>query len=105
MCIRDRYANDPKSKAKFREVHLTFLLKRGESLSKPETVYLAPTVDYYTQPHRYNEMQFSLSDRELRMEFYLDIMELFCTPGDSVYCLFGGTKTMHAANVSLQSHS
>jgi hypothetical protein len=34
------------------------------------------------------------------MEFWLDIMELFCTPGDSVYCIFGRSKTMHAANVS-----
>jgi hypothetical protein len=35
------------------------------------------------------------------MEFWLDIMELFCSPGDSIYSIFGGTKTMHAANVSL----
>jgi hypothetical protein len=63
-------------------------------------MYMTPRIDYYTEPHKYNKSQFSLSDRELRMEFYLDIMELFCSPGDSVYCLFGGAKTMHAANVS-----
>jgi hypothetical protein len=61
---------------------------------------VTPRIDYYTEPHKYNESQFSLSDRELRMEFYLDIMELFCSPGDSMYCLFGRSKTMHATNVS-----
>jgi hypothetical protein len=94
------YANEPKGKGKHREVHLAFFLKKGVSLPKPDSMYVTPRIDYYTEPHKYNESQFSLSDRELRMEFYLDIMELFCSPGDSVYCLFGGSKTMHAANVS-----
>jgi hypothetical protein len=94
------YANEAKGKGKHREVHLAFLLKKGVSLPKPDSMYVTPRIDYYTEPHKYNESQFSLSDRELRMEFYLDIMELFCSPGDSVYCLFGGAKTMHAANVS-----
>jgi hypothetical protein len=61
---------------------------------------VTPRIDYYTEPHKYNESQFSLSNRELRMEFYLDIMELFYSPGDSMYCIFGGSKTMHAVNVS-----
>jgi hypothetical protein len=94
------YANEPKGKGKHREVHLAFLLKKGESLPKPDTIHVTPRIDYYMELHKYNESQFSLSDMELRMEFYLDIMELFCSPGDSMYCLFGGSKTMHAANVS-----
>jgi hypothetical protein len=84
------YANEPKGKGKHREVHLAFLLKKVVSLPKPDSMYVTPRIDYYTEPHKYNESQFSLSDRELRMEFYLDIMELFCSPGDSVYYLFGG---------------
>ena len=99
------YHNDQKSRGKHREVFLAFLLKKGVAHPKPNTMYVAPHIEYYTEPHKYNERQFSLSDRELRMEFYLDIMELFCTPGDSVYCLFGGTKTMHAANVSFPKPS
>jgi hypothetical protein len=94
------YANEAKGKGKHREVHLAFFLKKGVSLPKPDSMYVTPRIDYYTEPHKYNESQFSLSDRELRMEFYLDIMELLCSPGDSVYCLFSGAKTMHAANVS-----
>jgi hypothetical protein len=94
------YANEAKGKGKHREVHLAFLLKKGVSLPKPDSMYVTPRIDYYTEPHKYNESQFSLSDRELRMEFYLNIMELLCLPGYSVYYLFGGSKTMHAANVS-----
>ena len=63
-------------------------------------MYMTPKIDYYMESHKYNKSQFSLSDRELQMEFYLDIIELFCSLGDSVYYLFGGSKTMHAANVS-----
>ena len=99
------YANDPKARGKYYEVILAFLLKRGVSLPKPDTVHTALRIDYYQEPHKYNECQFSLSNRELRMEFYLNIMELFCSPGDSIYYLFGGSKTMHAANVSFPNLS
>jgi hypothetical protein len=94
------YANEPKGKGKHCEEYLAFLLKKGMTLPKPDAMYVIPKIDYYMEPHKYNESQFSLCDWELRMEFWLDIMELFCSPGDSVYCIFGGTKTMHAAYVS-----
>jgi hypothetical protein len=70
-------------------------------LPKPNAMYVIPRIDYYTEPHKYNESQFSLCDRELQMEFWLDILELFCSPGDSVYYIFRGTKTMHATNASV----
>jgi hypothetical protein len=94
------YANEPKGKCKHREVYLAFLLKKGMTFPKSDAMYVTLKIDYYTEPHKYNESQFSLCDRELRMEFWLDIMELFCSPGNSVYCIFRGTKTMHAAYVS-----
>ena len=99
------YANDLKGKGKHRKVHLAFLLKRGVPPSKLDTIYMIPRIDYYMEPHKYNECQFSLNNRELRMEFYLDIMELFYLPKDFVYCLFGGSKTMHATNVSFPNIS
>jgi hypothetical protein len=94
------YANEPKGKDKHREVYFAFLLKKGMTLPKPDSMFTTSRIDYYTEPHKYNESQFSLCDRELQMEFWLDIMELFYALGDSNYCIFGGTKTMHAANVS-----
>jgi hypothetical protein len=94
------YANESKGKDKHREVYLAFLLKKGMTLPKPDAMYVTRRIDYYTEPHKYNELQLRLCDRELRMEFWLDIMELFCSPGDSVYSIFGGTKTIHATYVS-----
>lgn len=37
---------------------------------------------------------------ELRMEFYLDILQRLTTRGDTVYNVFGGTKFIYAALVS-----
>ena len=94
------YANELKGKGKHREVYLAFLLKKRVSLPKLDTMYVTPRIDYYIEPNKYNDSQFGLSNMKLQMEFYLDVMELFCLPGDSVYCLFGSSKTMHVANVS-----
>ena len=38
---------------------------------------------------------------ELRMEFYIKILDLFCKPGDSVFELFVGTKLLVASIVSV----
>ena len=38
---------------------------------------------------------------ELRMEFYIRILDLFCKRGDSVFELFVGTKLMVASLVSV----
>jgi hypothetical protein len=59
------YANEAQGKGKHCEVHLAFLLKKGVSLPKPDSMYVTPRIDYYTEPHKYNESQVSLSDREL----------------------------------------
>lgn len=59
------YANEPKEKGKHREVYLAFLLKKGMMLPKPDTMYVTLRIDYYVEPHKYNELQFSLCDMEL----------------------------------------
>jgi hypothetical protein len=59
------HSNKPKGKGKHREVYLAFLLKKGMTLPKPDTMYVTPRIDYYTEPHKYNKSQFSLCDREL----------------------------------------
>jgi hypothetical protein len=49
------YANEPKGKGKHREVYLAFLLKKGMTLSKPDNMFTTPRIDYYMEPHKYNE--------------------------------------------------
>ena len=39
--------------------------------------------------------------RELRMEFYVGILKTLCSTGDTIYNVFGGTKLMYAALVSV----
>jgi hypothetical protein len=46
------YANEPKGKEKHRGVHLAFLLKKGVSLPKPDSMYVTPRIDYYTEPQK-----------------------------------------------------
>ena len=94
------YANEPIGKNKHCEVYPALFLKKVKMLVKPDAMYVVLRMDYYTEPHKYNESQFSQCDRELRMELWLDIMELFCSLGDLVYYIFGGSKTMHVVNVS-----
>jgi hypothetical protein len=94
------YVWKPKGKTKPQKVFFAFLQKKGTAHARVEFLYVAPHIDYYTEPHKYNESQFNLCDWELQMEFWLDVLEQFCSHGDSVYCIFGGTKTMPVANVS-----
>jgi hypothetical protein len=49
------YANEPKGKGKHREVYLAFFLKKGMMLPKPDSMFTTPRIDYYTEPHKYNE--------------------------------------------------
>ena len=49
------YANEPKRKGKHREVYLAFLLKKGMMLSKLDSIFRTPRIDYYIEPHKYNE--------------------------------------------------
>ena len=34
------------------------------------------------------------------MEFYLQLLDLFCRPGDTIYSVFSGTKVLCAGLVS-----
>ena len=55
----------------------------------------------YEKPRKYNELEYSLYPIELQMEFYIRMLDLFCTRGDSVFELFAGTKLMVASLVSI----
>jgi hypothetical protein len=37
------------------------------------------------------------------MEFWLDVLERFCSPGDSLYCIFGGDKDNACSKCKLPS--
>ena len=62
--------------------------------------FQAPNTPIYTKLRKYQELEYRKQATELRMEFYLQIFDLFCHPGDTVYSVFSGTKILCAGLVS-----
>jgi hypothetical protein len=79
--LEDRPANNKLARAK---VHLIFLVKKTFKLDR--------------KPN--NELEYRITTSELRMEFYLRVMEMFCQPGDAILSIFGGGKVVCAGVVS-----
>ena len=93
-----------KSKLATSIVRLLFLI--NNEMEHPPVVKKqnqAPQHVVYKKPRKYNELQYSMYPIELRMEFYIRILDLFCERGDSMFELFAGTKLMVARMVSVAS--
>ena len=56
-------------------------------------------VPYYSEVGRYNEVKYRVEPSELRMEFYLEIMKLFCRAGENFVGIHCGSKCLLAAKV------
>jgi hypothetical protein len=82
------------------EVYLKFFFKIGLDHLKVDVYYYLPFTECYKKMNYYKELQFQVSNMVLRMKFYLDLIEKFCSPRKSVYCTFARSKTMHAVKVS-----
>ena len=54
----------------------------------------------YTKPQKYQELEYREQPSELHMEFYLQLLDLFCSPGDTIYSVFSGIKILCAELVS-----
>ena len=93
-----------KSKLATSNVRLLFLINNEmEHSLAVKKQYQAPQHVVYEKPWKYNELEYSMYLIELRMEFYIRILDLFCARGDSVIELFAGTKLMVASLVSVSS--
>ena len=100
--LEDRAANNKLARSK---VHLIFLIRKSYAASRAEplvipSAFAAPQTSVYTKPRKYNELEYRIDTSELRMEFYLRILEMFCKPGDAILSIFGGGKVMCAGMVS-----
>jgi hypothetical protein len=88
------------------DVPLLFLFKKDNDFgtaSRPfmKDMYRTPyTNAYYQDAARNTEAKWRIEPTELRMEFYLDILQAFARPGENVLGLFSGAKFMLAAKVS-----
>ena len=93
-----------KSKLATSNVRLLFLI--NNEMEHPPAVkkqYQAPQHVVYEKPRKYNELEYSMYPIELRMEFYIRILDMFCKQGDSVFELYARTKLMVASLVSVPS--
>jgi hypothetical protein len=84
-------------------VHLIFLIKRG-SRPKCRTIpkeFDVPNSTKWLKLGHYNELEYRLYNTELRMEFYLQVLDLFCITRQNVVSIFAGGKIVCAAWVRI----
>ena len=92
------------------DVPLLFLFKRqnayaDEARGRMKGVYTTlQTCVYYTDPSKNNEGKWRLRLTELRMEFYLNILQDFATASKNILAMFTGCTFMLAAKVKILDH-
>ena len=92
------------------DVPLLFLFKHGnvyadEARRRMKGIYTTPvTCVYYTDPSKNNEGKWRLRPTELRMEFYLNILQDFAVASENILAVFTGCKFMLAAKVKIPDH-
>ena len=102
---RNERLNDAKTRASPAAVYLLFLLKRGDDRvsrlrQNVKAKFAIPSdVPYYSEVGRYNEVKYRVEPSELRMEFYLEIMKLFCRAGENFIGIHCGSKCLLEAKV------
>ena len=102
--------NNISTRAMAPNVPLLFLFKQGnayadEARQRMKGIYTTPvTCAYYTDPSKNNEGKWRLRPTELRMEFYLNILQDFTAASENILVVFTGRKFMLAAKVIILAH-
>ena len=102
---RNERLNDAKTCAPLAAVYLLFLLKRGDDRASRlrlniKAEFAVPSdVLYYSEVGRYNEVKYRVDPSELRMEFYLEIMKLFCRARENFVDIHYCSKCLLVAKV------
>ena len=92
------------------DVPLLFLFKRGnayadEARRRMKGIYTTPvTCVYYTDLSKNNEGKWRLQLTELRMEFYVNILQDFAAASENILAVFTGRKFTLAAKVKILAH-
>ena len=86
-------------------VYLIFLIQKSYKASRSDPIVIPNTfaalqTSMYSKPCKYNELEYRIDNSELRMEFYLRILEMFYKPRDSILSIFGGRKVPYVGLVS-----
>ena len=97
--------NNVSSQASPTQVQLIFLFKKNDAHAKlleigAKDKYKTPKdMAYYDDPTRNNEAKWRIYSSKLRMDFYLDMLSTFASPGENVLGIYTGSKCMLAAKV------
>ena len=97
--------DDAKTQVPSVSVYLLFLFKCGDdcasrlcaNVRKEFTVLL--DVSYYSNVGHYMEVKYRIYASELRMEFYFQLLQIFCRAGETIIGIHCGGKFMLAAKV------
>ncbi|KAG0504380.1 hypothetical protein KC19_N037900 [Ceratodon purpureus] len=92
----------PKSRIAMEPVKLLFLiddnvLENVGSTPEPLSEYRTPDHPLYKDNRKFNERRYAMYPSELRMEFYLQVLDTFRSTGVAIYQLYAGTKSLIAA--------
>lgn len=103
--VNERLGGHPaKSKLALDSVRMLFLFKNELNVVPAyKKMYNAPEHIVYEKPKKYNELEYAMYPNELRMEFFIKILEVFCRRGESVFQMFCGTKLLTASVVSFST--
>ena len=110
MPSKAKMLNNVSTRGTTPDVPLLFLFKRrnayvDEARRRMKDVYTTPqTCVYYTDPSKNNEGKWRLRPTELRMEFYLKILQDFAAAFENILAVFTGRKFMLAAKVKILDH-
>ena len=108
---KNEHLDDAKTRAPPALVHLLFLFKRGDDCASRlrqnvRKEFVVPSdVPYYTDVGQYMEAKYRLYASELQMEFYFELLNLFCIAGENIIGIHSGAKFMLAAKVCLARSS
>jgi hypothetical protein len=105
--LEDRATNNRWARS---AVFLIFLIQKSYRASRRDPIVIpkalvALQTSVYSKPQKYNELEYRIDSSELRMEFYLRMLEMLCKPRDCVLSVFGGGKVLCTGLVSNPSLS
>ena len=96
------YDLNPSSAVARAPVSLIFLIKRKAQIKQRSIPrrFEVPVVLKWSKAGAVNELEYRIYDTELRMEFYLGLIDLFCDAREEVYSIYVGGKFLCTAWVS-----
>ena len=98
--------NYAKTRAPPASVHLLFLFKRGDDRASclhqnvRKEFTIPSDIPYYMDVGRYMEAKYRVYAYKLRMEFYFELLNLFCRARENIIGIYSVAKFMLAAKES-----